>query len=146
MLTITLQGAEAEDYLTYRRTSAMLTQEPAPVITPAPATVITTPAPAIPKLHSTTVTRAFDNNWRAQVETGVTPVRANRERWTDRELDVLVNAANKLDKTYYSVTAIAVTLGRSKASIVAAASRLGFFAANDMLTPAPNQKENKYGR
>ena len=125
MLTVTLQGQEAEDYILYRSKSSI----------PLVVSTLPTPEPQVKAAPTTpTVTsRTFDNAWRAHVNSGNFKAR-EYARWTDYELEVLKNAMDQTDPTYYSVKVIAKALGRSRPAIVAAVNRLNYTINNYMIT------------
>ena len=126
MLTVTLQGQEAEDYILYRSKSSVPLVTSIVQSTPESAPKAIVPPSTIP------VSRTFDNAWRAHVNSGDFKPR-EYARWSKYELDVLNNALNQTDSKYYSVKAIATALGRSRSAIVSAAKRLNCDINNYMI-------------
>ena len=123
MLTITLQGDDAQEYLNY------LNRQPIPAL-PQPATAI------IAKTPSTSI----DLSWKTTVNARKISESRNGRLWTDDERALLHNAANRTDRFYYSTETLAKYLGRSKNAINSEAVRQGLEVSYGLLIN-PNTKD-----
>ena len=112
MLTITLQGDDAQEYLNYLNRNASL---PTP---PVSATI--TPAQPTP-IPSRTAT--IDATWKTAVNTNRIPESRNGKMWNETERAILINAIDKHDKFYYSLATLSKYLGRSRNAILSEAHR-----------------------
>ena len=112
MLTITLQGDDAQEYLNYLNRNASLP-------TPAPVAVIEpTQSAPIPTRNS-----SIDAMWKTAVNTNRIPEQRNGKMWSDTERAILTNAINRHDKFYYGLTTLCKYLGRSRNAILSEAHR-----------------------
>ena len=112
MLTITLQGDDAQEYLNYLNRNASLTTPPtSAVITP----VQSTPIP--------TRNASVDAIWKTAVNTNRVPESRNGKMWNETERAILINAIDKHDKFYYSLATLSKYLGRSRNAILSEAHR-----------------------
>ena len=112
MLTITLQGDDAQEYLNYLNRSTSLPTH-APVAAIEPAQSIATP----------TRNSSIDAMWKTAVNTNHVPEQRNGKMWSETERAILINAIDKHDKFYYSLTTLAKYLGRSRNAILSEAHR-----------------------
>ena len=108
MLTITLTGEEAENYLK--------------LIAP-----VSTPVAAISASTSTTT----EDRWKRLVDANI-PVTSEYNRWTTNDLAVLDLAVDKRSK-YYSIDTLCRYLGRSRGAIISAANRRGYVTADNYI-------------
>ena len=117
MLTITLQGDDAQEYLNYLNRNL-----PKPDIQPLVATVTTPPPSAsIPATKPTTT--AIDIAWKTAVNTNRIPESRNGKMWNDTERAILINAIDRHDRFYYSLGTLSKHLGRSRNAILSEAHR-----------------------
>lgn len=122
MLTITLQGDDAQEYLNYlNRNASLPTPAAVAVIEPAQST-------PIPTRNS-----SIDAMWKTTVNTNRIPEQRNGKMWSDTERAILINAIDKHDKFYYSLTTLAKYLGRSRNAILSEAHRQQAQVANGFL-------------
>ena len=117
MLTITLQGDDAQEYLNYLNRNL-----PKPDIQPLVATATTPPPSAsIPTTKSSTA--AIDVAWKTAVNTNRIPEPRNGKMWNDTERAILINAIDRHDRFYYSLSTLSKYLGRSRNAILSEAHR-----------------------
>ena len=113
MLTITLTGTEAEDYL-----KSITTRTTAAVATPTASSSTTPPA-------------ITEERWKRLVDSGI-PTTAEYNRWTPSELAVIEYAVDNRSK-YYTVDTLCKYLGRSKGAIASAAIRKGYHVSKNYI-------------
>ena len=65
----------------------------------------------------------IDSDWRFFVDTEIPDESIINTNWGEKDAEVVKNAIDKTDKAYYSVNTLAKYLNRTKASIIAKASR-----------------------
>ena len=112
MLTITLQGDDAQEYLNYLNRNASLTTPPtSAVVTPVQSTPIQTRNASV------------DAIWKTAVNTNRVPESRNGKMWSETERAILINAIDKHDKFYYSLATLSKYLGRSRNAILSEAHR-----------------------
>ena len=116
MLTITLQGEDAQEYLNY------LNRQPIPTL-PQPVTASISKAPPV----------SIDSSWKTIVNARKVSESRNGRPWTDAERAILHNAANRTDRFYYSTETLAKYLGRSKNAISSEAVRQGLEVSYGLL-------------
>ena len=125
MLTITLQGEDAQEYLNY------LNRQPTPTL-PQPVTASISKASPV----------SIDSSWKTAVNARKMPESRNGRSWTDEERALLHNAANRTDRFYYSTETLAKYLGRSKNAISSEAVRQGLEVSYGLLIN-PNTKDQQ---
>ena len=111
MITITLTGTEAEDY-----------------IKSTTRTVVTATTTTAPSATTSTMT---EERWKRLVDAGI-PTTAEYNRWTPDELAIIRYAVDNHSK-YYTVDTLCKYLGRSKGAITSAAIRQGYHVSKNRI-------------
>jgi len=146
MLTITLQGSDAEEYLLYRNT---LKSEPSPPVTAIEAaaptitrtTRVITPTSVspIPVVQPKQV--SVNELWKERIVTKNIPPNRTKRAWLPEERAFLLNAVNK-SGTDYSITTLATYLNRTEDSVIAAAYANGCYVRSKQICKdIPSVKE-----
>jgi len=117
MLTITLQGDEASQYLDYVNSLRQ----------PYDSTESTEP-------KEKKARTSLNSKWRSKIDTNKVPdATVTNKAWTNAERLTVDNAINRPDSKYYNIDVLAKYLGRSRGAIVAEANRQGSSIRNNML-------------
>jgi len=126
MLTITLQGKEADDYFNYLNSLRTTTTV---------NTTIEDSKVVIDDAHEKKARTSLDISWHQIIDAKKLPVVgvSKRRKWTNAEKQTLINAVNRKDKRYYRISVLAKYLGRTARAIASEASRQGYRVHKDML-------------
>lgn len=125
MLTITLTGQDALDYIKYQES------EKANVSTvkldPKTITPFDEPVPESSTKQENTVTMTIDDTWKEHLRTSrLKPSERHYTKIDEEEKQVIHNAAGKKDRRYYSIEAISKGTGRTHQAVRNLANGLGY--------------------